>query len=318
MKITSLLDITGGFLLNSPAISFITQIHTKLSHVNEGDLFISNDIDEIYTAVDKGAFCIISDIDVIISDPEIAWIKVDDLNQTAIKIIRFLLANETINCFYTDEINYELLELYNPDKSKYIFLNNGIDTVESLSNIHSDCIIISKNQKFLCDIYPNSQELATNKYKVINQTIHSLFEVTFSFENKLYTKLRLCSAYINNFLTIREFYNLEDIDENKIKYFDTMNPIFLNKSLQIVDFGKSSRFILTSNSKSKTKIEKKFINSFYSYAKAEFINVKNYSEQDIYTTIKETEANCLYLENIDEDTIKTILHNYSPQIESLL
>jgi ferrochelatase len=318
LKISSLLDITGGVLLNSPAISFITQIHTKVHKINEGDLFISSNTDEIYEAVSRGAFCIITDNDMLLSDPEIAWIKVDDINKTAIKLVRFLFANKKLESFYFDSISYELLEIYNPDKSKYFFLNSGLEAIELQYKIEENTTIVSLNKDFLYDIYPNSKEFETKDYKITNLTIHSLFEVSFSISNKLFTKLRLPASYIYHFLSIKEFYGLNNIDENKIKHFNAMDPIFLNKSLQVVDFGKSNRFIITADDPLKIQFDTIFIENFYNYGSVKFIDVKNYDDISIYNIIKEINVNCLYLTNANQDQIRTILFKFEPQSTPLL
>lgn len=318
MKISSLLDITGGTLLNTPAISFITQIHTKIHKINEGDLFISSNVDEIYDAVSRGAFCIITDSDMLISDPEIAWIKVDNINQCAIKLVRYLFANKDLKSYYCDSVSYELLEIYNPDKSKYFFLNNGLEAIELNYKIEDNTTIISHTKNFLLDIYPKSKEFETKDHTITNLTIHSLFEVSFSIENKLFTKLRLPASYIYHFLSIKEFYGLNNIDENKIKHFNVMVPIFLNKSLQVVDFGKSNRFILIANDPLKIQFDTIFIENFYNYGSVKFVDVKNYDDSSIYNIIKETNVNCLYLTNTTLDHIRTILFKFEPQSISLL
>ena len=317
MKITSLLDITGGTLLNTPAISFITQIHTDIHKVNEGDLFISSDCDNIYEAVSKGAFCIITDIDMLISDPEIAWIKVDCLELSATKIIRFLLANKQIESYYCDSISYELLEIYNPNKSKYFFFNEPLNSIESIQNIEENCCLISKKEKFLTAIYPRSKEFETKEFEVNNLTIHSLFEVSFSITNKLFTRLRLPASYIYHFLSVKEFYSINNIDENKIKQFHAMSPIFINKSLQIVDFGKSNRFIICSEDELKTQLNKLFIDSFYNYSKTEYLEVNKLDDFSVYKTIKASTANCIYLIGCDENYIQTILFKYSQTNQTL-
>ena len=60
MQISSLIDIIGGRLLNSPSISFIYSFKTDPSKVNEGDLFIARTINDIPLAVQNGAFAIVT------------------------------------------------------------------------------------------------------------------------------------------------------------------------------------------------------------------------------------------------------------------
>ena len=59
MKISSILDIVDGSLLNSPSISFIYSIKTNVEKVKEGDLFIARKNEDIPLAVKNGAFAIL-------------------------------------------------------------------------------------------------------------------------------------------------------------------------------------------------------------------------------------------------------------------
>ncbi len=92
MQISSILDIVDGSLLNSPSISFIYSIKTKVNKVKEGDLFITKNLDDIELAIKNGAFAIILEENYPIIDNEIAWIKVNNIDLTIIKLIRFIFS----------------------------------------------------------------------------------------------------------------------------------------------------------------------------------------------------------------------------------
>ena len=76
MKISSIVDIIDGSLLNSPSIPFIYSIKTNVRKIKEGDLFIAKNSDDIELAIKNGAFAIIIEKNLPIIDNEIAWIKV--------------------------------------------------------------------------------------------------------------------------------------------------------------------------------------------------------------------------------------------------
>ena len=61
MKISSLIDIIEGELINSPSISFIYNIKTNAKKVNEGDLYIAKNPNDLALAIKNGAFAIIYD-----------------------------------------------------------------------------------------------------------------------------------------------------------------------------------------------------------------------------------------------------------------
>ena len=122
MQISSILDIIGGRLLNSPSISFIYSFKTQASKVKEGDLFIARNLDDIALAVNNGAFAIILENTYPIIDNEIAWIKVDSINLSLIQIIRFKLAAIELKAYICDLITYDFLDIFKCSSSKKIKL----------------------------------------------------------------------------------------------------------------------------------------------------------------------------------------------------
>ena len=112
MQITSVVDIVKGEILNSPSISFVYNIKTKVNKLQEGDLFISNNKDEIKEAIEKGVFGIIFDFDMDILDKEIAWIKVDNINSALIKLIRFKLSTSELKAYHCNEFTFDLLNVF--------------------------------------------------------------------------------------------------------------------------------------------------------------------------------------------------------------
>ena len=124
MQISSILDIVDGSLLNSPSISFIYSIKTNAKKVKEGDLFISKDINEIELAIKNGAFAIILEINSPILDNEIAWIKVKNIDDCIIKLIRYKLSILNLEAYSCDKVTYQLLKIYSSAFLKSIKLIN--------------------------------------------------------------------------------------------------------------------------------------------------------------------------------------------------
>ncbi len=309
MKISSTVDIIGGKLLNSPAISFTTQTHTNLKKIGDGDLFISSNIDDIKEAIKKGAFGIIFDFDVDVTtiDSEIAWIRVDDLNLTIIKLLRFKLANMTLKSYCVDFIAYEFLTALASTNKNIHFVNDIFSSFEKLLDIDENDILISTKHKFLNDIYPKSEHLKIDNMKFENLLIHSIFETSFLYENEYFYKLRIPYIYLNHLLSIKKNFNLDVIDANKLKNIQFMCPIFINKQNQIVEYGKSNKFILTSQNEEISKIEFDFINIIFKYGKIVLLDCIEKNDDDIFHFISQNSSNCIYLVNQTNEKIIEIL-----------
>lgn len=317
MRISSIIDIVGGKLLNSPAISFVTQFHTDITKVNEGDLFFAQEKSEIKLAISNGAFAILVDFNVKIIDNEIAWIRVEDITLAQIKLLRFIFSNKEIKSFYCDDVVFELFNLYSYiDKNLVLLTNNISNDFELLKDIPNSTSLISNNKKFIKDIQPLSKNLYKENQHITNLTQHSIFYTTFSYQNILYSRIRLPSIYINNFLLVQDFFCLP-LDISRLKNFKYFNPIFVNKHLEIVDFGKSNKFILANENKNIINNELKFLTTNYSYAKIIVID-KYKNDTDLFNQIKTRDFNALYIKGKSQYEINEILKENQRELSKLI
>lgn len=294
MKISSILDIVDGSLLNSPSISFIYSIKTNVEKVKEGDLFIAKRIEDIPVAVKNGAFAILLKENHPIIDNEIAWIKVNDIDTSIIKIIRFNLAVKNLKAYYCEKPTYDLLKIYSN------YLDNNIKLVPTklenilkfVEEITDNDVIISSNKDIINKIYPNNSNFEEmNNIENINNLIeHSLFETTFSYKELYFSRLKLSSLYISNFIKVFAFINKE-IDFSKLKSFLNLKSIFLDRNLNIIEFGKSDKFIICQKDLELIENEIIYIKNKYKYAKTLFItnNLLDFLKDDEQILIKNIE-----------------------------
>ena len=274
MQISSILDIVDGSLLNSPSISFIYSIKTNAHKVKEGDLFIAKNTKEVELAIKNGAFAIILDTNIPITDNEIAWIKVKSIDLSIIKLIRFKLAVKNIEAFYCNKVVFDLLKIYSTHFTKNIRLipNKLENTFKYLDEIEDNDILISCDKNILDNIYPKNKDFNhINKLNKIDNLIeHSLFETSFSYESIYFSRLKISSLYIVDFIKIFSFFN-QVIDLSKLKSFYNFKPLFIDRNLNLVEFGKSDKFIICQNNKDLYENEISYIKKQYKYAKTIFI-----------------------------------------------
>ena len=307
MQISSILDIIDGKLLNSPSISFIYSFKTNASKVKEGDLFIAQNINDIELAVNNGAFAIILENTHPIIDNEIAWIKVDSINLSLIQLIRFKLATLDLEVYSCDLVSYDFLDIFKCASNKNIKMisDNLFSFVESLDEISDDTILFSKNKAILDKVYPNNKKLNPYNNEIKNLVEHSLFEVSFSYEDKYLQRIKIPSLYLSQFFSIKKFLNYE-FDYSKLKNFNHLKAIFLDKSLNIIDFGKSDKFILAQNNEVLFNNEIQYLKNKFKYGKTIFITNKYISTldenqilvkdiKDIRATLKNNIFNAAYI-----------------------
>ena len=310
MQITALTDIVEGKLLNTPSISFVTQVHTNLAKVNEGDAFFATDEEDIPKAIEKGAFAIIFEFETKIVDNEIAWIHTDNLEKAICNVLRFNLLKHNIKYIHTNKVFFKLLNTFKSKELSYIVTlkDNLLSNFELLNSIIEDKIIFGTNYDFLESIGADVLSLENKIYDVKNLTSHSLFETSFSYKDKFFDKIKIPTVYINDLLQQLELFEYK-VDLKKLNSFNLFKPIFINKSNQIVQFGQTNRFILANDDKDICNIEISYLKEHYSYANIKVINTTNCDENEIFNHIKNNNFNALYLCGTTFKTIIKILEN---------
>ena len=319
MQISSILDIIDGELLNSPSISFIYSIKTNAKKVKEGDLFIAKDSNDIELAISHGAFAIIIEEIFPITDNEIAWIKVKEINSSIIKLIRYKLSIVNLEAFFCDKVAFQLLKLYSSNFSKNIKLipNKLENLFKNIDEIEDGNIIISSNVEILNKIYPQNRNFneLTTKLEIQNLIEHSLFETSFSYEDIYFSKLKISSLYLAQFLRVYNFLN-GNMDLGKLKQFNNLKPLFVDRNLNLIEFGKSDRFILCQDIKELYEYEILYLKIKYKYAKTIFITSQyvQYLQEDeqillnnlneLKPMLKKLKFNAIYLLGFNHNQVQ--------------
>lgn len=310
MKISSIVDIVDGELLNSPSISFINNISSDVNKVKTSDMFIAKNIEDLKIALQNGAYAVIFEKDFEVIDNEIAFIKVKNLELALLKIVRYKLSTLKIKSYFCTDETFDMLKLYQNNHTKPIFLisKNIEKAFKFIDDIKDGDILISKNKKLLESIYPDSKEFEKklDENSIKNLIKHSLFELSFSYKDIYFSKLRLSKIYLNSFLNIYDFFK-GNIDISKLKLYSNFKAIFIDKDFQPIESGKSDSFIICQTNKNLIPIEIAYLKNEFKYAKTIFVSKYKISfldekEQiiinnieDLKNILKNLKFNCVYL-----------------------
>ena len=310
MKISSIVDIVDGELLNSPSISFINNISSDANKVKTSDMFIAKNIEDLKIALQNGAYAVIFEKDFEVIDNEIAFIKVKNLELALLKIVRYKLSTLKIESYFCTDETFDMLKLYQNNHTKPIFLisKNIEKAFKFIDDIKDGDILISKNKKLLESIYPDSKEFEKklDENSIKNLIKHSLFELSFSYKDIYFSKLRLSKIYLNSFLNIYDFFK-GNIDISKLKLYSNFKAIFIDKDFQPIESGKSDSFIICQTNKNLIPIEITYLKNEFKYAKTIFVSkykisfldekeqiiIKNI--EDLKNILKNLKFNCVYL-----------------------
>lgn len=331
MKISSIVDIVDGELLNSPSISFINNISSDANKVKISDMFIAKNIEDLKIAITNGAYAVIFEKDFEVIDNEIAFIKVKNLELALLKIVRYKLSTLKIKSYFCTDETFDMLKLYQNNHTKPIFLisKNIEKAFKFIDDIKDGDILISKNKKLLESIYPDSKEFEKklDENSIKNLIKHSLFELSFSYKDIYFSKLRLSKIYLNSFLNIYDFFK-GNIDISKLKLYSNFKAIFIDKDFQPIESGKSDSFIICQTNKNLIPIEITYLKNEFRYAKTIFVSKYKISfldekEQiiinnieDLKNILKNLKFNCVYLIGFTNQEIFEFLQN-SQKLQAL-
>jgi len=266
MRIDDIVNITDAELVNSGYITEILAFSDTLKKVKREYLFISNDIEEIKEAITKGAYAILFSKNLEIIDDEIAWIRVEDIDEALLKLLKYKLLNKTL--YTTDDITLQIIKSINRDKRVAI-----LDTIKA-EFLNDDYIYITSIDK-IKNISVNKIELEDQiELTLLNTTI---FLTEFIFNGKKYS-LIFPSLYFKNlkkgisfFEKLQLAYHLKDIKLNRFI------PEFVNSRFEKVGFGRTQKVLILGLKKDNYLMDE----ISYIFEKVKYAKVKFYDKFNI-------------------------------------
>ncbi|WP_121756944.1 hypothetical protein [Helicobacter felis] len=97
MYVAEVVEITRGVLQSTPYIRAFAHATTNPKRAR-GALFVALQSQDIQTAIENGAYGVLYDQNMEISDPEIAWIYVSNLDQALFRLLRYHLLGVCALC----------------------------------------------------------------------------------------------------------------------------------------------------------------------------------------------------------------------------
>ncbi|NPA65968.1 MAG: hypothetical protein GXO11_03710 [Epsilonproteobacteria bacterium] len=269
MRLENIIALTNAKLLNDPVVSVYEEIVFDASKVKRGDIFIAFDTSSIEEALVNGAYAIIFENSVHISDDEVAWLQVSSLYNALLRLLRFRLVEKELDVYECDEITLGLAQAIDTD-SKVIPLRGDMQTlVKQLWDIPNGSILLFCQKYTQKDLFTDVKELPhIHKYhiEIIEKT---LFEISFIFYNIYYERVQLSPFFIPFLEHLLNFYVLQHIDFRikKFEHLENFEIVFTNKNFQPQEFGSSERVLIFEQNLSLIEMELDFIQNHAPWAK---------------------------------------------------
>ncbi len=305
MRLENILALTHGEVVNEPFVKTFENIVFDAHKVKRGDLFIAFDEESIESAVLNGAYGVVFDKPTQISDREIAWIKVQDLNDALQRLLRFQLIDKEITVYKCNKIVLKLA-LQVMSEPNFIALDGDIKSiVKNLWDIPDSSAVLFCPALTPKEIFTDIKSIAKTSIEPINIVEQTLFETSFIYDNVFYERQLISPFFMPYLEELLHLFKTLKINFRLRKFtpIDHFEPVFTNKNFEIKEFGTSDKVLIFESTSELIDSEIAFLRKQANWANIIFI--LPFQDSDKYSE----EKNVYRYQNKNE--IKDILKSNS-------
>ncbi|MGL2533963.1 ferrochelatase [Helicobacter pylori] len=245
LGVNEAVELSLGELQNTPSISYFNSIVLSLNKVQKGSLFVAKNHALIPKALGLGAYGILYTGEYPLSDRDVAWIKLKDIEHSLNHLFKFCLLNERVVGVLLSPIELEIA-------SKIIvsgFVWCLKESLEDLFIIEGCKIAFFDKLEWLHLFYKQErlkEDLKESRLIILNQSFFCSalvyekqeyeFKMPCIFLEPLKRVIQLCEK-----LKIEFDLNLLGKKEYPL---DHCKPFFVNKNLEIAPYGATARVVV--------------------------------------------------------------------------
>ncbi len=244
MTIEDILNLTEGTLRNQPAVQAVEGATTFPSKVDHGDLFFAANPDDIPAALTNGAYVIVHEGEVTITDDEVAWIQVKSVEKAAFRLLRYVLLKKEAEfvCLLPHEMSFFRQILTHRGNVTFL-ANTWFKAFEQVLN-GDGYLFVSSNEGLLRDIKPDYARLEEEAegYRISD----TLFRSTFRVGKYVYQDREMVPFHLPYLLRAIAFCDAHDLPYaiDKIRYTRHFLPVYINGKFEVVPKGSSDRVLI--------------------------------------------------------------------------
>ncbi len=250
LGVNEAVELSLGELQNTPSISYFNSIVLSLNKVQKGSLFVAKDHTLIPKALELGAYGILYAGEYPLSDRDVAWIKLKDIEHSLNHLFKFCLLNERVVGALLSHIELEI--------ASKIMVSDFVwclkESLEDLFIIEGCKIAFFDKLEWLHLFYKQErlkEDLKESRLIVLNQ---SFFCSTLVYEKQEY-ELKMPCIFLEPLKRVIQLCEKLQIEFDlnllgKKEYpLDHCKPFFVNKNLEIAPYGATARVIVAETSK---------------------------------------------------------------------
>ncbi|WP_219028425.1 ferrochelatase [Helicobacter pylori] len=250
LGVNEAVELSLGELQNTPSISYFNSIVLSLNKVQKGSLFVAKDHTFIPKALELGAYGILYAGEYPLSDRDVAWIKLKDIEHSLNHLFKFCLLNERVVGALLSPIELEI--------ASKIMVSDFVwclkESLEDLFIIEGCKIAFFDKLEWLHLFYKQErlkEDLKESRLIVLNQ---SFFCSALVYEKQEY-ELKMPCIFLEPLKRVIQLCEKLQIEFDlnllgKKEYpLDHCKPFFVNKNLEIAPYGATARVVVAETSK---------------------------------------------------------------------
>ncbi|GAA8598916.1 hypothetical protein KYTH53_13700 [Helicobacter pylori] len=250
LGVNEAVELSLGELQNTPSISYFNSIVFSLNKVQKGSLFVAKDHTLIPKALELGAYGILYAGEYPLSDRDVAWIKLKDIEHSLNHLFKFCLLNERVVGALLSPIELEIASKIMVSDFVWCLKEN----LEDLFIIEGCKIAFFDKLEWLHLFYKQErlkENLKESRLIVLNQ---SFFCSALVYEKQEY-ELKMPCIFLEPLKRVIQLCEKLQIEFDlnllgKKEYpLDHCKPFFVNKNLEIALYGATARVIVAETSK---------------------------------------------------------------------
>ncbi|RVZ78644.1 ferrochelatase [Helicobacter pylori] len=325
LGVNEAVELSLGELQNTPSISYFNSIVLSLNKVQKGSLFVAKDHTLIPKALELGAYGILYTGEYPLSDRDVAWIKLKDIEHSLNHLFKFCLLNERVVGVLLSPIELEIA-------SKIMVSNFAWCLKESLEDLFiiEGCKIAFFDKLEWLHLFYKQERLREDLKEDLKESRLIILNQSFFYSALVYEKqeyeLKMPCIFLEPLKRVIQLCEKLQIafDLNllgKKEYpLDHCKPFFVNKNLEIAPYGATARVIVAETSKElfEMMLQKAF--ETLSWGKIVVFCRKNSA-----AFFKKTNPYCYTTQNNLKEQLKNLAFNFafiygisSSHLESLL
>ncbi|WP_187909395.1 ferrochelatase [Helicobacter pylori] len=321
LGVNEAVELSLGELQNTPSISYFNSIVLSLNKVQKGSLFVAKDHTLIPKALELGAYGILYAGEYPLSDRDVAWIKLKDIEHSLNHLFKFCLLNERVVGVLLSPIELEI--------ASKIMVSGFVwclkESLEDLFIIEGCKIAFFDKLEWLHLFYKQErlkEDLKESRLIILNQ---SFFCSALVYEKQEYEFKMPCIFLepLKRVIQLCEKLQIEfdlSLLGKKEPALEHCKPFFVNKNLEIAPYGATARVVVAETSKELFEMMLQKALETLSWGKIVVFCRKNSA-----AFFKKTNPYCYTTQNNLKEQLKNLAFNFafiygisSHHLESLL